>query len=90
MVDEYNSMMKNDVWEVVPRLVDKTMVGSHWIYKIKHAANGNIEKYKSRFMDKGFFQKVGIDYDETFALVARYTSIRAVISLARKMGWKIH
>jgi hypothetical protein len=90
MVEEHASIMKNDVWEVVPRPEGKSVVGSRWIYKIKHVADGSIEKFKARFMAKGFSQKEGVDYDETFASVARYTSIRVVISLAAEMGWQIH
>jgi hypothetical protein len=90
MMEEYASIMKNDVWEVVPRPQGKSMVGSKWIYKIKHDADGSVEKFKSRFVVKGFSQKEGVDYNETFALVARYTSIRAVISIATEMGWRIH
>ena len=52
--------------------------------------NENVEKYKACFMAKGFSQKEGIDYEETFALVARYSSIRTIISLAAKMGWRVH
>ena len=59
-------------------------------HMIKHAADGSIEKYKARFMAHGFSQKEGIDYEETFAPVARYTSIRLVLSLATMMKWKIH
>jgi hypothetical protein len=90
MMEEYNSIMKNDVWEVVPRPEGKSVVTSRWLYKLKHAADGNIENYKARFVARGFSQVEGVDYDETFVLVARYTSIRAVISLAAEMGWKIH
>ena len=50
MLDEYNSIMKNNVWEVVPRPEGKSVVSSKWIYKIKHSADGSIEKYKARFM----------------------------------------
>ena len=74
MVEEYSSIMQNDVWEVVPKPTDREVVGSHWIYKIKHDANGSIEKYKARFVAKGFSQEEGIDYKETFAPMARYTS----------------
>ena len=87
MMEEYNSIMKNNVWEVVPRPEGKSVVTSRWLYKLKHAADGNIEKYKARFVARGFSQ---VDYDETFELVARYTSIRVVISIAAEMGWKIH
>ena len=80
--------MKNDVWDVVSRPKGKSVVNSKWIYKIKHAANGSIEKYKAIFLARGFSQKEGIDYEETFALVARYTSIRSVLALAAVMKWK--
>ena len=90
MMEEYQSIMKNDVWDVVPRPKGKSVVTSKWIYKIKHAADGSVEKYKARFVTRGFSQKEGIDYEETFAPVARYTSIQAIISLAFVMGWKLH
>jgi hypothetical protein len=90
MMEEYNSIMKNDVREVVPRPEGKSVVTSKWLYKLKHVADGSIEKYKARFVARGFSQVEGVNYDETFAPVSRYTSIRAVISIAAEMGWKIH
>lgn len=90
MVDEYKSIMKNDVWEIVPRPEGKSVVSSKWIFKIKHSADGSIEKFRARFVAQGFSQKEGIDYDETFAPVARYTSIRVIISLASVLDWKLH
>jgi hypothetical protein len=66
------------------------VVSSKWIYKIKHVANGSVEKFKARFVAKGFTQKEGIDNEETFAPVARYTSIRTIIALASVLGWKLH
>ena len=57
--------------------------------KLKHVADGSVEKYKAMFVARGFSQIEGVDYDETFALVARYTSIRALISIAAEMGLKI-
>jgi hypothetical protein len=90
MTKEYQSIIKNDVWEIVPRPNNKDVVSSRWLFKIKHVADGSIEKYKARFVAHGFSQKEGIDYEETFALVSRYTSIRTIISLAAKMKWKLH
>jgi hypothetical protein len=66
------------------------VVSSKWLFKIKHAAHRSIEKYKARFVARSFSQKEGIDYEETFAPVARYTSIRTIIALAAKMKWKLH
>jgi hypothetical protein len=90
MMEEYASIMENDVWEVVLRPKDKNVVGSKWIYKVKHATDGSMEKYKSHFMAKGFSQREGVDYEDIFPPVARYSSIREVISLATKKGWRVH
>jgi hypothetical protein len=65
------------------------VVSSKWIYKIKHAVDESIENHKARFVARGFSQKEGIDYEETFSHVARYTSIRTIISLVAKMKWKL-
>ena len=72
MTEEYHSILKNDVWDIVPRPERKSIVTSRWIYKIKHAANGSVDKYKARFVSRVFSRKEGIDYVETFALVSRY------------------
>jgi hypothetical protein len=61
MVEEYESILKNDVWEVLPRPQGKSIVTSKWIYKIKHAVDGSVEKSKARFVARGFSQKEGID-----------------------------
>jgi hypothetical protein len=82
--------MLNDVWEVVPRQEGKSVVTSKWLYKIKYVADGSIEKHKARFVVRGFSQVEGIDYDETFAPVARYTSIKSIMAIAVEMAWKIH
>jgi hypothetical protein len=66
------------------------VVGSRWIYKVKNTADGSVEKYKASFVARGFSQIEGIDYDETFSPVARYSSIRSIFSLSVQMGWHIH
>ena len=58
--------------------------------QIKHVVDGSIEKYKARFVARGFSQKEGIDYEETFAPVERYTSIRTIMALASMMKWDLH
>ena len=69
MTKKYQSIMKNDVWDIVPKPEGKSVVPSKRIYKIKHAVDGSKEKYKARFVARGFSQKEGIDYEETFAPV---------------------
>jgi hypothetical protein len=90
MTEEYQSIIKNNVWEIVPRPKRKDVVSSKWLYKIKHVVDGSIEKYKERFVAHGFSQKEGINYEETFSPIYRYTSIRTIIALAAKMKWKLH
>jgi hypothetical protein len=68
----------------------KDVVSSKWLFKIKHAPDGSIDKYKERFVTRGFSQKEGIDYEETFAPVARYTLIKTIIDIASKMKWNLH
>ena len=69
MNEDYESIMKNDVWYVVPRPKDKSVVTSKWLYKIKHGADGSVEKFKARFVARSFSQKEGVDYDKIFAPV---------------------
>jgi hypothetical protein len=90
MAEEHQSIMRNEVWEIVPRPKEKSIVTSKWVYKIKHAVDGSVDKYKEIFVARGFSQKEGEDYDKIFAPVARYTSIRTIISLVASMGWNLH
>ena len=90
MMEEHQSIMKNEVWEIVPRPKEKSVVTSKWVYNIKHVADGSVDKYKARFVARGFSQKEGEDYDETFTHVAKYTSIGAIMFLAASMRWSLH
>ena len=67
---------EDNVWEIVPNPEGKSVVSSKCIYKIKHRADGIIEKYKAIFVACGFSLKEGIDYEIFFSPIARYTSIR--------------
>ena len=87
---EYDSIVRNSAWEIFPRPVGKSVVGSRWIYKVKQAADGSVEKYKARFVAQGFSQIEGIEYEETFGHVTRYYSIRTILALSAQMGWRIH
>ena len=69
MVEEYDSIIKNNAWEVVSSPVGNSVVGSKWIYKVKQVADGSVDKYKDIFVARGFSQVEGIDYEENFALL---------------------
>ena len=68
---EYQSIMKNDVWEVVPKPKGKSVVSSKWIYTKKYTTYGSIKKYKAIFVVCGFSENEGIYYEERFVHVAR-------------------
>ena len=84
MIKEYQ---KNDVYDAVSIPKGNSIVSSIWIYKIQHAVDGSIVGYKERFVARGFSQKEGTDYKDTFAPVTWYTSI---ISIPTCMRWEIH
>jgi len=72
LVEEYDSIVWNSVWDVVPSLENKSIVSSHWIYKVKKAANGSVEKRKARFFSRGSHRLRGSNMMITFSPVARY------------------
>eukprot|EP00253_Pinus_taeda_P002729 PITA_02729 len=70
MVEENDSIVQNSAWDVVPRPEDKSVVSSHWLYKVKKDADGSVEKHKAIFVTCGFSQVEGINYDDTCSPVA--------------------
>jgi hypothetical protein len=66
------------------------VIGVKWVYKTKYNADGKVEKHKERLVAKGFKQQHGIDYNETFAPVARLDTIRMVLSIATQNNWKVY
>ncbi|CAL2245805.1 unnamed protein product [Prunus armeniaca] len=71
MSDEMQALQKNSTWELVPLPSGKRTVGCRWIYTIKLKVDGSIERYKARLVAKEYTQRYGVDYQETFALVAK-------------------
>jgi len=91
--DEFQSIQENDVWEVYDSSelpAGRKAIGSRWVFTIKVNADGSVERYKARLVCKGFSQISGIDYDETFAPVTRYDSLRLVVALAAKTNLSLH
>jgi predicted alpha/beta-fold hydrolase len=78
--------MSNRTWEVVDRPYGCKPVGCKWVFKKKLRPDGTIEKYKARLLAKGYTQKEGEDYFDTYSPVARLTTIRVPLSLAASHG----
>ena len=82
MKEELDALSKNHTWDLVILPLRKSVVGCKWIYKIKTRFDGSIERYKARLVAKGFTQEYGIDYEETFASVARISFVHALLAVA--------
>ena len=86
MQKEYDSIIKNNMWKLVPRPTNAKVIKSRWVYCIK-----DDELYNARFCAKGFTQKWGKDYNETFAPITKYTSIQMLMALlAGRLNVEIH
>ena len=88
MDEEYRSLMANDTWVPLPK--GRKLVRCKWVYRTKYASDGSVERLKARLVAKGFSQVEGIDYNETFAPVAKINSIHLVLSLPALHNWEFH
>ena len=90
MHEGLNQFVRNDVWELVPRPKDTHVIGTKWIFKNKTDEDGEIIRTKSQLVAQGYTQVEGVDFDESFAPVARLESIRILLSIACIMNFKLY
>ncbi|GJW81155.1 retrovirus-related pol polyprotein from transposon TNT 1-94 [Tanacetum coccineum] len=89
MQEELNQFISNDIWELVPQLRNMTIIGTKWVFRNKLDENGVVSQNKARLVAQGYNQQEGIDYDETYALVARLESIRILLAYACALDFKL-
>ena len=88
--EEMDSLLEHDTWSLTKPPLGRKVIGSKWVFKIKHDENGHAERYKCRLVAQGYTQAQGIDYHETFAPVARFGSIRTLLAIAAKRKMYVH
>ena len=87
--DEIQSLHKNKTWTLVKRQPGMNVIKNKWVFRIKRKGDGSVDRFRARLVAKGFSQKPGIDYEETFAPVARYETIRTLFSLVASEGLQV-
>ncbi|GKA22284.1 retrovirus-related pol polyprotein from transposon TNT 1-94 [Tanacetum coccineum] len=90
MQDELNQFARNKVWTLVPAPYGKTIIGSKWVFRNKRDETGIVTKNKARLVAQGYNQHEGIDYDETFAPVARLEAIRIFLAFATYLNFIVY
>ena len=90
MQEELNQFSRNKVWDLVPRPNDRPVIGTKWVYRNKLDETGIVTRNKVRLVAKGYNQEEGIDFDETFALIARFKAIRMLLAFAAFKDFKLY
>jgi hypothetical protein len=83
-------LQKNKTWDLVQLPKGKKAVGCMWVFTVKQTPEGKVERYKARLVAKGYSQTHGIDYDETFALVTKMSTVKILISCTVNFRWSLH
>ena len=88
MEAEYAALLTNRTWELVPRPPGANIVTGKWVFRVKYKPYGSLDRYKARWVVRGFSQRPGIDFGETFSPVVKPATIRTVLSLVASRGWQ--
>ena len=90
MRDEFDALIRNDTWSLVPCPAGVNVVTGKWIFRHKLNPDGYLARYKARWVLRGFTQQEGVDYSETFSPVVKPATVNVVLSIATSRSWPIH
>lgn len=90
MEEELDQIIKNDTWELVPRPSDKNVIGTKWVFRNKMNEDQTVVKNKARLVCKGYAQREGIDYTDTFTPVSRLEAIKLFLAYATFKDFKVY
>lgn len=86
MNEEMGALEKHQTWEIVNMPLDKKPIGCKWLHSLKYKFDGTLDRYKARLVVKGYTQTYGVDYEETFSLLAKMNIVRIILSLTFWLG----
>jgi hypothetical protein len=89
-MEEYEALLSNSTWDLIPRAPGANVVTGKWIFKHKLKADDSLDRYKARCVLRGSTQRPGVDYDETFSPIVKPTTVWTVLTLAVSRGWPVH
>jgi hypothetical protein len=90
MQEEFDALQRNQTWELVPCPPRTNVITGKWVFKHKLRSDGTLERYKAHWVVRGFRQRVGIDFTNTFAPVIKPGTIRTIMHLAASRAWPVH
>ena len=90
MTDEFDELLRNGMWSLVPTPINQKIVGCKWLFRIKRNPDGSISRFKARLVAKGYTQTPGTDFGETFALVVHPQTVKIILTIAMTNSWQMH
>eukprot|EP00249_Psilotum_nudum_P004748 c18249_g1_i1 orf=2-607(-) len=90
MQSEYDSIIKNNTWELVEKPTNRKIIGTKWIWKVKYRSDGTLDKFKARLVAQGYSQVEGFDFEDSFSPIIWMTTIHIILAMATYRKWPMY